>query len=157
MVVCSDTCWTKSYIHACIHTHSLIHAHSPVLSHTHSFTLTRLLISLSHTNSLPSGHNDLLSYVLSWLCSAGAKWTHNDLLSFVLSWLCSAGANWTQWSFELCSLSVTRSFSLRNFLWPEAKYPVIADMATLRPGWQPEFGYSGRPRLRLLLDAEDAG
>ncbi|CAL1173558.1 unnamed protein product [Cladocopium goreaui] len=23
------------------------------------------------------------------------------------------------------------------------------------PGWQPEFGYSGRPRLRLLIDAED--
>eukprot|EP00435_Cladocopium_sp_Y103_P051783 s749_g16.t1 len=23
------------------------------------------------------------------------------------------------------------------------------------PGWQPEFGYSGRPRLRLLVDAED--
>ena len=28
---------------------------------------------------------------------------------------------------------------------------------TARPGWQPEFGYSGRPRLRLLVDAEDLG
>ena len=42
---------TKSYIHAYIHTHSLIHAHSHTLAHTHSFTLTRLLICLSHTHS----------------------------------------------------------------------------------------------------------
>ena len=25
-----------------------------------------------------------------------------------------------------------------------------------RPDWEPELGYCGRPRLRLLLDAEDA-
>ena len=71
---------------------------SPLLSSTVLFS------SHDYVQQMPTGHNNLLSYVLSWLC-----------LSCVL-----AGANWTQWSFELCSLSVTRSFSLQNFLWQYA-------------------------------------
>lgn len=31
----------------------------------------------------------------------------------------------------------------------------IFDPRAEGPRWQPEFGYSGRPRLRVLLDAED--
>ena len=97
-------------------------------------------VKLSNVQQVPTGHKDLLSYILWWWCGAGADWTqwsfelcfvmmmwsrckldtmifwlmfydddmervptgHNDLLSYVLWWWCGVGANWTQWSFDLC-------------------------------------------------------
>ena len=48
---------TCEILHACIHTYALTHTMSfTYIAHTHSFTLTRLLISLSHTDSYAHTH-----------------------------------------------------------------------------------------------------